>query len=48
MIILTYIYDWIIVGTSMINIDYFAKSMKYEPEKFVLTDEGDIDKFLGI
>ena len=48
MIVLTYVDDCIIVGPSMDNIDSFVKSMKNGPEKFILTDEGDIDKFLGI
>ena len=30
----------------MVDIYSFVKSMEYGPEKFVLTDEGDIDKFL--
>ena len=32
----------------MTKIDSFVQSMKDGPENFVLTDEGDIDKFLGI
>ena len=48
MIILKYIDDCIIVGPSMSNIDAFVASMKSGSEKFVLTDEGDINKFLGI
>ena len=48
MIVLTYVDDCIIVGPSMTDIDYFVTSMKYGSENFVLTDEGDINKFLGI
>ena len=48
MIVLTYVDDCIIVGPSMKNIDAFVKSMKEGSENFILTDEGDIDKFLGI
>ena len=48
MIVLTYVDDCIIVGPSMKDIDAFVKSMKDGPENFILTDEGDIDKFLGI
>ena len=32
----------------MVDIDYFVKSIKDGPKSFVLTDEGDIDKFLSI
>jgi hypothetical protein len=48
MIILTYVDDCIIVGQSMAQIDAFVTSMKTGKENFVLTDEGDINKFLGI
>lgn len=48
MIILTYVDDCIIVGPSMKDIDSFVTSMKEGTENFILTDEGDIDKFLGI
>ena len=48
MIVLTYVADCIIVGNSMQQIDQFAKSMQNGPKNFILTDEGDIDKFLGI
>ena len=34
--------------SSMQHIDQFVKSMQNGPENFILTDEGDIDKFLGI
>ena len=40
--------DCIIVGNSMLNINTFVESMKNGSEGFILTDEGDINKFLGI
>ena len=48
LIVLTYVDDCVIVGNSMNEIDSFVKSMMEGPEQFFLTDEGDIDKFLGI
>ncbi|EJK58187.1 hypothetical protein THAOC_21711, partial [Thalassiosira oceanica] len=60
MIVLTYVDDCIIVGNSMDEIDDFVASMSNtkphefqgnkitKPENFILTDEGNIDKFLGI
>jgi hypothetical protein len=48
MMVLTYVDDCIIIGDKMKEIDEFVKSMQNGPENFVLTDEGDIDKFLGI
>jgi hypothetical protein len=48
MIIITYVDDCIIVGHSMKDINTFVESMKHGPEGYVLTDEGDIKKNLGI
>ena len=48
MIILTYVDDCIIVGPSMGNINCFVDSMNNKDKNFVLTNEGDINKFLGI
>jgi hypothetical protein len=48
MIVLTYVDDCIIVGESMSEINSFIHSMQNGPEKYILTDEGSIDKFLGI
>ena len=48
MIMLTYVDDCIIVGPSMGNINRFVDSMKNGDENFVLTNKGDIHKFLGI
>ena len=47
MIVLPYVNDCIIVGTSMREINALIHSMSNAPENFVLTDEGDIDKILG-
>ena len=48
MLIITYVDDCIIVGNSMLDINTFVESMKNGSEGFILTDEGDINKFLGI
>ena len=48
MIVLTYVDNCIIFGTSTQKIDAFVKSMEVGPEIFTLTSDGDIDKFLGI
>ena len=40
--------DCIIVGPSMPEIDSFVRSMQTAKENVVLTDEGDINTFLGI
>ncbi len=48
MIVLAYVDDCIISSDSMKKIDDFVYSMQHGPENFILTDEGDIDKFLGI
>ena len=48
MIVLTYVDDCIIVGKNMRDIDNFVRSMQNGKENFILTDEGDINKFLGI
>ncbi len=48
MIVLTYVDDCIIIGTSMNSIDALIRSMQYGKENFILTDEGDVNKFLGI
>ncbi len=47
-IVLMYIDDCIIVSPSMPDIDSFVTSMQDGAEKFILTNEGDIDKLLGI
>jgi hypothetical protein len=48
MVILVYVNDCIIVGKDMGEINKFVRSMQQGTENFVLTDEGSIDKFLGI
>ena len=48
MVLLTYIDDCILVVTSIVDIDAFIQSMKNGPEKFILTEKGDINKFLRI
>ena len=48
MIILTYVDNCVIVGPSMTKIDSFVKSIQTGKEQFMLTDKGDIDKFLDI
>ena len=46
--VLTYAYDCILISTSMQTIDELITSLEKGKKKFILTDEGDIDKFLGI
>lgn len=48
MIVLTYVDDCIIVGNSIKEIDDFIKSLQGGSEESILTDEGSIDKFLGV
>jgi hypothetical protein len=48
MIIITYVDDCIIVSNSMKDINTFVTSMKDGPKEYVLSDKGDINKFLGI
>ncbi len=48
MMILVYVDNCIIIEKDMDDIDQFVLSMQNGPENFVLTDEGSIDKFLGI
>ena len=48
MMILTYVEDCIISGTCMKDIDYFIFSMQHGSEIFILTNEGDVNKFLEI
>jgi hypothetical protein len=48
MIIITYVDDCIIDSNSMKDINTFVTSMKDGPKEYVLTDEGDINKYLGI
>ena len=48
MIMLVYVDDCIIISDSIARIDVLIHSLMNGPEKFVLTDEGTLDKFLGI
>ena len=48
MIIIVYVDDCIIVGKSASKINSFVDSIKNGSEGFILTDEEDINKFLGI
>ena len=48
MVLLTYVDDCIIIGPSKASINRFITSMHTGPENFKLTDEGDVNKFLGI
>ena len=47
-IVLTYVDDSILVRPSMVYTNSFVQSMKNGTDKFVLTDEGNINNFLGI
>jgi hypothetical protein len=48
MILLNYVDNCIIFSPSMQSINRLVKSMHDGPENFKLTDEGDVNKFLGI
>ena len=48
MAVLTYVDDCIIVGKSTKAIDALIHSLRHGQEGFNLTDEGSIDKFLGV
>ena len=47
-VVLTYVDDCIIIGKSMKVVDSVISSLKDGDEKFELTDEGSIDKYLGV
>ncbi len=48
MVLLTYVDDCIIISPSKESINHLIASMQSGPENFKLTDEGDVNKFLGI
>ena len=48
MVLLTYVDDCIIISPLKENIDRLVKSMQQGPKNFNLTDEGDVNKFLGV
>ncbi len=45
MILLVYVDDYIIIGD---RIDYLIHSLQHREEQYILTEEGTLDKFLGI
>ncbi|KAL7534594.1 hypothetical protein ACHAWF_004881 [Thalassiosira exigua] len=47
-IVLTYVDDCIILGKDMAVVDSLIQSLKNGEENFELTDEGSIDKYLGV
>ena len=47
-IVLTYVDDCIIVGKEMAIVDSVIQSLRGGKEEFELTDEGSIDKYLGV
>ena len=47
-IVMTYVDDCIIIADAEYKIDNLIKSMHGGKEKFVFTDEGSIDKYLGV
>ena len=48
MVLLTYVDDCIIISPSHESIDRLISSMQSGPENFRLTDEGGVNKFLGV
>ncbi len=46
--LLVYVDNCINLGLDLSEIDKFVVSMQNGPENFILTDEGNIDKFLGL
>ena len=48
MVILVYVDDCILIGKSGDIIKDFVDSLTYGPEKFEFTDEGTMDKYLGV
>ena len=48
MILLVYVDDCIIIADNSMRIDYLIHSLKNGKEKYILTEEGTLDKLLGI
>ena len=48
MIVLTYVDDCILISTKREMLDRFTDSLKNGIEKFEFTDEGPLDKYLGV
>jgi len=47
-LVLVYVDDCIILSRDRNSIDLFIKSLEHGPEKFDFTDEGSMDKYLGV
>ena len=47
-VILTYVDDCIIFGDTDKRVDDMFQSLWEGPEKFDFTDDGDVDKYLGV
>ena len=47
-IILVYVDDCIILSRNVTSIDSFIATLTHGPENFVFTDEGTVDKYLGV
>ena len=47
-IVLVYVDDCIIIAKDKLSIDKFINSLTHGPEQFVFTDEGSLDKYLGV
>ncbi len=48
MVLLTYVDDCVIISPSKVSIDCLILLMQAGPQKFKLTNKGDVNKFLGI
>ena len=48
MIILTHVDDCILISNKKETLDQFIHSLSNDLEKFEFTDEGEIDKYLGV
>ena len=47
-IVLVYVDDCIILSRDALSIDNFIATLTHGPEKFAFTDEGKLDKYLGV
>ena len=43
-----YVDECIVLSKTKSVIDNFIESLQYGKEKYILTDEGEIDKYLGV
>ncbi len=48
LIVLVYIDDCILISKNKSAIEEFINSLKQDPENFIFTDKGDLNKYLGI